>query len=120
MPTWTKTALMGVLGLCVAAGLGFLSLQLVTQPVGLSSEPLTAGNSLVPAATKAKAPAKAKAKKKSSSPSSSTTTTAPANSGNTTSGSGDSIFKPSVDNSGKGKGGGDDDSDDHGGKSDDD
>jgi hypothetical protein len=106
--------MMGVLGLCVAAGLGYLSLQLVSQPVGLSSEPLTAGNSLVPAATKAKARAKVKAGTPSS-----TTVKTPSNSGPNTSGSGDSIFTPSEDHSGKG-GGGDNDDDDHGGKSDDD
>ena len=51
MTNTMKTVMMGALGLCVAAMLGYLSLQLVSQPVGLSSEPLTAGNVLAPTAS---------------------------------------------------------------------
>jgi hypothetical protein len=47
---WVKVGALGALGLIVAAVLAALSLQLVSQPVGLSSEPLTAGNRLAPPA----------------------------------------------------------------------
>lgn len=49
---WAKVGGLGALGLVVAAVLAALSLQLVSQPVGLSSEPLTAGNLLAPPALK--------------------------------------------------------------------
>lgn len=45
---WTIAGGLGALGLVVAAVLAALSLQLVSQPVGLSQEPLTAGNQLAP------------------------------------------------------------------------
>lgn len=49
MRGWAKIGGLGALGLVAAAVLAALSLQLVSQPVGLSSEPLTAGNRLAPA-----------------------------------------------------------------------
>ncbi|MBK5229665.1 MAG: hypothetical protein JJE27_00685 [Thermoleophilia bacterium] len=60
---WAKVGGMGALGLVVAAVLAALSLQLVSQPVGLSSEPLTAGNQLAP-------PAPAKEREQTTSPTS--------------------------------------------------
>lgn len=49
MRGWAKIGVLGALGLVAAAVLAALSMQLVSQPVGLSSEPLTAGNRLAPA-----------------------------------------------------------------------
>lgn len=51
MNGWAKVGGLGALGLVAAAVLAALSLQLVSQPVGLSSEPLTAGDRLAPAAS---------------------------------------------------------------------
>lgn len=49
MKRWAKIAGLGAFGLVAAAVLGALALQLVSQPVGLSSEPFTAGDILAPA-----------------------------------------------------------------------
>lgn len=48
---WIKLGGLGTAGLIVAAVLAVLALQLVSQPVGLSSEPVTAGDRLVPRAS---------------------------------------------------------------------
>ncbi len=44
----SKTVALGLLGLVVAAALGYFALELVSQPVGLNSQPVTAGQDLVP------------------------------------------------------------------------
>lgn len=43
----TTIVLLGLMGLVVAACLGYLALQLVSQPVGLSQVPVSAGDELV-------------------------------------------------------------------------
>ncbi|MBI4896821.1 MAG: hypothetical protein HY827_00450 [Actinobacteria bacterium] len=45
---WIKLGGLGAAGLVFAAVLAALALQLVSQPIGLSSEPVTAGDRLVP------------------------------------------------------------------------
>lgn len=45
---WIKLGGLGAAGLIVAAVLAALALRLVSQPIGLSSEPVTAGDRLVP------------------------------------------------------------------------
>lgn len=48
MTTYLKTVALGILGLVVAAALGYFALELVSQPVGLNSQPVTVGDDLVP------------------------------------------------------------------------
>ncbi len=45
---WIKLGGLGATGLVIAAVLAALALRLVSQPIGLSSEPVTAGDRLVP------------------------------------------------------------------------
>ena len=48
--------LLALLGLLVAAAIAFLATQMVSQKIGISSEPLSAGRALAPRSSAAKKP----------------------------------------------------------------
>ena len=48
MNGYLKWTLAAVVGLVLAAGLAFASYELVSEPIGLSTEPVTAGEELAP------------------------------------------------------------------------
>lgn len=48
--------LLALLGLLVAAAIAFLATQMVSQKIGISSEPLSAGRALAPRSAAAKKP----------------------------------------------------------------
>lgn len=58
---WMKTGVFAVIGLVIAALLGALAMQLVSQPVGLLSEPPSAGQRLAPAADRRREQARSRA-----------------------------------------------------------
>lgn len=67
--------LLALLGLLVAAAIAFLATQMVSQKIGISSEPVSAGRALAPRSSAAKKPPVAPT---TTSTSASTTTSAPA------------------------------------------
>lgn len=54
MSGYLKWSLAAVVGLVLAAGLAFVSYELVSEPIGLSTEPVTAGEELAPQRDKRK------------------------------------------------------------------
>lgn len=48
-PRWTPVIAIAIAGLVVVAGVTYLASTLVSQPIGLASEPATLGKSLAPA-----------------------------------------------------------------------
>ncbi len=48
VPVWLRWTLLGLLGLAVAAGVSVAASHLVSQRIGLASEPLSAGRELAP------------------------------------------------------------------------
>lgn len=47
-PSWLRWTLLALLGLAIAAGVSVAASHLVSQRIGLASEPLTAGRALAP------------------------------------------------------------------------
>jgi hypothetical protein len=66
---------LAVLGVVLAAAIALAASRLVSQPIGLSSEPVTAGSDLAPAPAPASAPAKRPRNRTRTTPTTATTTT---------------------------------------------
>ena len=47
----TRWVLLALLGIVLAVGAGYAASELATEPIGLESEPITAGDSLAPRVT---------------------------------------------------------------------
>ena len=56
IPSPLRWPLLALMGLLIAAAIAFLATQMVSQKIGISSEPLSAGKALAPRSSAAKKP----------------------------------------------------------------
>jgi hypothetical protein len=75
IPSPLRWPLLALMGLLIAAAIAILATQMVSQKIGISSEPLSAGMALAPRST---APKKPPATRTTTSSPGTTTTSAPA------------------------------------------
>jgi hypothetical protein len=78
MPGWLRWTLLAVLGLMVAAGISVAASKLVSQRIGLASEPLSAGEELAPSGRDGTGPPNDRRSRQPQPPVTTTTTTATA------------------------------------------